>query len=95
MNIISQSSKYFPQAHSVKATVLNLVAYYSCSTLNTAAILEAGRGMRHAARAMHGRLARIRIDSNSESMIEFHDVESIELSIGLWWGVVNSTQWAP
>ena len=35
------------------------------------------------------------IDSNSESMIEFHDVESIELSIGLWRGGANITQWAP
>jgi hypothetical protein len=35
------------------------------------------------------------IDSNSESMIEFHDVESIELSIWLWWGGANITQWAP
>jgi hypothetical protein len=34
-------------------------------------------------------------DLNSESMIEFHDVESIELSIGLWWGGANITQWAP
>ena len=56
MNIISQSSKYFPKAHSVKATVLNLVAYIL--TLNTTAILEAGRGMRHAARATHAWLTR-------------------------------------
>ena len=48
MNIISQSSKYFTQAHSVKATVLNLVAYIEYSSHTRSWSRHAACRTRHA-----------------------------------------------